>query len=289
MSRLESRCRLLLRAYPQPYRTERGAEILATVLDAAPAGRSWPPAREAWSLVTCGLRVRAARNRQLPLLTSLRLAAVLAAAIWLAQSAAGYQGFAFQQAVAHQGLTAALFALCALAAWLAIVSAWFWRKGVTVALALAVPAALVLASGPVGGQVGGLIGANTIVPPLALAALSIGKDRPPRCWLWIPAAVLITLMLLPGFVLYPSMTWWPVAYVPLPAAVFLAVLGITALWFIADARPMIAFGMYLEAICVLATADAMQGTVTPEHYVVIALIPAVLAGACLLVRRRESI
>ena len=76
MSRLESRCRLLLRAYPQPYRTERGAEILATVLDAAPAGRSWPPAREAWSLVTGGLPARAAGNRRLPV----ALPAVLAGA-----------------------------------------------------------------------------------------------------------------------------------------------------------------------------------------------------------------
>jgi hypothetical protein len=282
MSRLESRCRLLLRAYPQPYRAERGAEILATFLDAAPAGRSWPPAREAWSLVTCGLRARAASNRQLPLVTNLRLAALLAAAIWLAQSAATYQAIAFQQAAAHQWLSAALFALCALAACLAIASAWFWPKSVTAALALAVPATLVLAS----SQVGGLIGANTIVPPLALAALAIGKDRPPRCWLWIPATVVIVQP--PYLVPYSSIRWWPLAFLPLPAAVLLAVLGITALWFIADPRPMIAFGMYLEATCVLATADAMQGTVTPEDYVVIALLPVALAGASLLVRRRAS-
>jgi hypothetical protein len=282
MSRLGSRCRLLLRAYPQPYRTERGAEILATLLDATPADRSWPLAREAWWLVTCGLRVRAARNRQLPLVTNLRLAALLAAAIWLGQSAATYQGIAFQQFVSHQWLSAALFVLCALAACLAIDSAWFWRKSVTAALALAVLAILMVAS----SQVGGLIGANTIVPPLALAALAIGKDRPPRCWLWIPAVVLITQ--LPGLIPYPSTRWWPLGFLPLPATMFLAVLGITVLWFIADARPMIAFGMYLEAICVLATAHAMQGTATPERYVVIALLLGVLAGAPLLVRRRAS-
>jgi hypothetical protein len=58
MSRLESRARHLLSAYPQPYRSERGEEILATVLEAAPAGRDRPTAREALSLIACGLSVR---------------------------------------------------------------------------------------------------------------------------------------------------------------------------------------------------------------------------------------
>jgi hypothetical protein len=235
MSRLERRCRLLLRAYPQPYRTERGAEILATVLDAVPAGRGWPPAREAWSLVTCGLRVRAGGNRQLPLVTNLRLTALLAAAIWLSRSVDNYQGAAFVEVVTHQWLTAVPFVLCALAACLAIHSAWFWRRSVTAALALAVPAALVLAS----SQVGGLIGANSIVPPLILAVLAIGKDRPPRSWLWIPAAVLIAQV--PGLLPYPIIGWWPLAIIPLPSTVLLGGLVITALWFVADARPMIAF------------------------------------------------
>jgi hypothetical protein len=281
MNRLERRCRLLLRAYPQPYRTERGAEILATMLDAAPAGRSWPRAREAWSLVTCGLRVRAARNRQLPLVTNLRLAALLAAAIWLGQSVAIYQDLAFQQVIAHQLVTAALFAVCALAACLATASAWFWRRSVTVALAVAVPVALVLVS----SQVGGLIGANTIVPALALAALAMGKDRPPRSWLWLPAAVIIAQ--LPGLP-YLAIRWWPFAFLPLAPVVFLGVLGVTLLWFMADARPVIAFGMYLEVICALAAADAMQGTGTAGQGVVIALLAAVLAGASLRVRRRAD-
>jgi hypothetical protein len=101
MSRLEARSRRLLRAYPQPYRTERGEEIHATLIEAAPAGRNWPTAREAWSLVTCGLRVRAARNRQLPLLTNLRLAVLLATTIWLTQSVSTYAEVAHMQFVMH--------------------------------------------------------------------------------------------------------------------------------------------------------------------------------------------
>jgi hypothetical protein len=281
MSRLEGRCRLLLRAYPQPYRTERGGEILATVLDTVPAGRGWPPAREAWSLVICGLRVRAGGNRQLPLVTNLRLTALLAAAIWLSRSVDTYQGLAFDEFVSHQWLTAVPFVLCALAACLAIHSAWFWRRGVTAALALAVPAALVLSS----GQVGGLIGTNSVVPPLVLAVLVIGKDRPPRSWLSIPAAVLVAQV--PGLLPYSMIWWWPLADIPLPAIVLLGGLGVTALWSVADARPMIAFCMLLEVICVIEAVDAMPDTVT-RQYVVIALLPAVLAGAALLLRRRAS-
>ena len=125
-SRLERRCRRLLRAYPQPYRADRGEEILGTLLDAAPADRHWPPARDAWSLITGGLRVRAARNRQLPLAANLRLAALLAAALWLGQSVADYLGSAIgrRNYVELSALSRVLFAACALGACLAIVSAW---------------------------------------------------------------------------------------------------------------------------------------------------------------------
>jgi MYXO-CTERM domain-containing protein len=40
-------------------------------------------------------------------------------------------------------------------------------------------------------------------------------------------------------------------------------------------------------ICAIETVDAMPGTVT-RQYAVIALLPAVLAGAALLLRRRAS-
>jgi len=200
MSRLEARSRRLLRAYPQRYRTERGEEILATMIEAAPADRDWPTAREAWSLITCGLRVRSARNRRLPLRTNLRLAALLAAAIWLTQSVSAYVEIAHLQFVAHQWLSSVLFGLCALAACLVIASAWFWRRGITVALALAVIVLLVLAS----QQVGGFLVADDTVPPLLLAALAMGKVRPPRCWLWIPAVAIIAQQPAVPFIPYIS-------------------------------------------------------------------------------------
>ncbi|MGB6453627.1 MAG: hypothetical protein WBH47_03965, partial [Streptosporangiaceae bacterium] len=57
---LERHCRLLLRAYPAAYRQDRGEEIIGTLLEATPAGRSWPLHRDIRGLVVGGLRARAA-------------------------------------------------------------------------------------------------------------------------------------------------------------------------------------------------------------------------------------
>jgi hypothetical protein len=57
---LERRCRLLLRAYPAWYRRKRSEEILGTLLEASPPGRSWPSFRDARALVIGGLRIRGA-------------------------------------------------------------------------------------------------------------------------------------------------------------------------------------------------------------------------------------
>jgi hypothetical protein len=55
---LERRFRLLLRAYPAWYRRERADEMLGTLLEASPPGRSWPSLRDARGLIIGGLRVR---------------------------------------------------------------------------------------------------------------------------------------------------------------------------------------------------------------------------------------
>ena len=58
MTPLERRFRLLLRAYPASYRRERAEEMLGTLLEASPPGRSWPSFRDTRSLIIGGLRVR---------------------------------------------------------------------------------------------------------------------------------------------------------------------------------------------------------------------------------------
>jgi hypothetical protein len=55
---LERHCGWLLHAYPAWYRRERAGEMLGTLLEATPPGRSWPSFRDARALVIGGLRVR---------------------------------------------------------------------------------------------------------------------------------------------------------------------------------------------------------------------------------------
>jgi hypothetical protein len=55
---LERHCRWLLQAYPAWYRRERAGEMLGTLLESSPPGRSWPSVRDAGALAIGGLRVR---------------------------------------------------------------------------------------------------------------------------------------------------------------------------------------------------------------------------------------
>ncbi|GAA2631090.1 hypothetical protein [Streptomyces vastus] len=50
--------RLLLAAYPEPYRSRQGKELLACLSEAYP-GRSWPPPREVVALARAGVQARA--------------------------------------------------------------------------------------------------------------------------------------------------------------------------------------------------------------------------------------
>jgi hypothetical protein len=83
-ARLERRARTLLRAYPADYRRDRAEELIGTLLEATPAGRSFPSARDARALIAGGARARAARNRRLTTTANLRLALLLGLSIFLA-------------------------------------------------------------------------------------------------------------------------------------------------------------------------------------------------------------
>jgi hypothetical protein len=65
----------LLGFYPADYRRRRGDEMLATLLDAADAGRGRPPRREVAALVLHGLRARLGAGGGWP--AALRVAALV--------------------------------------------------------------------------------------------------------------------------------------------------------------------------------------------------------------------
>ncbi|GIH17055.1 hypothetical protein [Rugosimonospora africana] len=88
--RLERRYRRLLRLYPKAYRRERGAEILATLLDAAESGHPRPLRREVAALVVSAMRVRFGAVAGSPgqvWLSALRVAVLVLIAHATAQSA----------------------------------------------------------------------------------------------------------------------------------------------------------------------------------------------------------
>ncbi len=201
-SRLERRIRLLLHAYPPAYRTDRGDEMLATLLEATPNGRDWPSARDSWSLLAGGARARRASNRQLGPAASLRQAVVLCLALYVSWGAA--QFFKPNPLTGAHGtpiLAGLLLAATALAIWtdhrklmmttvaasLAIL-AYCWYSYGTVEITAHLPLWWV---------------AIRLTPevPLLLAMLALPHltrrdGRPPRSWLILacapPLAMLVT-------------------------------------------------------------------------------------------------
>ncbi len=72
---LARRYRLLLRAYPAGYRARRGDELVGTLLDAAPPGRTWPSVADVVDLAHWGARERLRRPLAAGAHEGLRLAA----------------------------------------------------------------------------------------------------------------------------------------------------------------------------------------------------------------------
>lgn len=58
MTSYERRCRLLLKAFPADYRSERADEIVGVLLDTSRPGQRWPSLRTVADLVSAGIRVR---------------------------------------------------------------------------------------------------------------------------------------------------------------------------------------------------------------------------------------
>jgi len=245
MSRLEARARQLLRAYPPDYRGDRGEEILGTLLDASPPGRSWPAPRDAWSMVTGGLRVRAARNLEYPLATNLRIALLLAAALGLAANP-WYRWLWWVNGVTPPRAAYPAYAVCALLVGATVVAPWFARRSVTIPLALLAALAL------------GLIAlfdghyrfwvAWYVVPALVLAAV-VAKEpaRPPRRWLWIPASAFLATTLLFFVQLLVDSSARLSSIVGIAGTVLVDGVGIAVLlWLAVDVRPAIAVAIFLE-------------------------------------------
>jgi len=230
MSTLERRYRRLLRVYPAGYRKERGAEMLATLLEAAPDGETWPSLRDARALIMGGLRVRTAQNHRLGTAANLRLAALFGVAMALGIVVASGIRQTIDSAVpltpGYHWYPPVLWALTLAV----VVLAWFARRSATIVIAALVVAAVSFYPGQPGA-----FRAYTLLL-LVLAALARGTVRPPRSWLWWLGA-------------FPV---WLLTGIPV---LLLAIVLALVLWVVVDARPVIALALLVAFFGVGQLAD----------------------------------
>ena len=285
--KLERRARGLLRAYPAEYRHGRAEEIIGTLLEAAPPGRSFPPAREAWSLIAGGRHARAARNRRPGVKASLRLALLLGISMYLSFYFVLFAGSALgfipgDRASWLTDTTLALGLAVALAPWLGS------RAATT---ALAISAVALVAYGDLRASHGGatiISDAEFLIVMAALAALSGGPVRLPRSWLWLPGA--FPLALVAGRLLSPRPAFTPAFEdsLVLGAPVLVAVLVVC--WLVTDARPAFALCLAVLLWVVTTTLAELPYGVSLEAALVqfAVVLPVLLPAAWLLLRRQKA-
>jgi hypothetical protein len=291
--KLERRARTLLRAYPAEYRHGRAEEIIGTLLEAAPPGRSFPAAREAWSLIAGGRHARATRNRRPGVKANVRLALLLGISTYLS----AYFGLALAGSVLGfipgqswlTNTTLALGTAMALAPWLGSRAA---------ATALAISAGALVAYGDLRGNHGGtttMSVAEILIVMAVLAALSGGPVRLPRSWLWLPGV--FPLALVAGRLLSPLHVPGPgpdlLGYLEVGALVLLAVVVIC--WLVTDPRPAFALCLAVLLQVVMTTLPELvygDPFLIPDLKFVLIMfaivLPVLLPAAWLLLRRQKA-
>ena len=286
MTTLEHHCRLLLRAYPAEYRKDRGEEIIGTLLETTPAGRSWPLARDIRSLAVGSLQARAALSRQLTTTANLRIAVVVGSAAYLALSAVYEAKIAVltlrfhspamwrvtflalpTDSVLHRNAWYQLAAAALLGLALAVV--WASRRRPVAFAGLGAAAGAVALAAWVPWDLGEPVSLQ-IAQPLSelsclaiLALLAVHGERPRHAWL-VPIAVAAVLPLAtnltPGFWSFPSAVWVIAAGV------------VSVLWMVIDARPAIATAVFVLAY---ALPEAIEGAGPPPAMPLITIVSAV--------------
>lgn len=293
-SKLERRARTLLRVYPAEYRHGRAEEMIGTLLEAAPPGRSFPTVREAWSLIAGGRHARADRNRRPGVKANVRLALVLGISTYLSFCFCDYIAATLGFMPGSTGASYLTITTGALGLAVAL-SPWVGSQAVTTALAI--PAGMSVAYGDLSQAHGSgtiMLVAECLVPMAALAVLSGAPMRLPRSWLCLPCAFPLALAVgrmlpsghVPGIALENS--------VYIGALVLLAVLVVC--WLVTDPRPAFAVGV---AVFLYALMNALLDlSLGPAPMTAIAMmqvwliqfaivLPFLLPAAWLLLRRQK--
>jgi hypothetical protein len=285
---LERRCRLLLRLYPVAYRSERGEEIIGTLLEATPEGRTWPLPRDIRGLVAGSLRARAALNRSNTTAANLRVAVLVGVAAYLAYDVAGLLGalvFAAEHGIIDFPWTSPspfAWPLLVVAALIVVtlVLAWLVRRRIIV-LAGALPAAAAVAVvGPWQNFAFGFA-VTELACLAALIALS-GRERPDRRWLWLTGPIVLARLLTGAS---------PAGMGAVAALCLVLTVAIVSIaWLGIDARPAIAIVVFLLAVWLpLAIANLAAGAADfLAGLPLLGICAAVAAPAVWLLRRQSA-
>jgi hypothetical protein len=294
MTKLERHCRLLLHAYPAHYRRQRADEMLGTLLETTPTGRTWPRGRDIRGLLAGGLQARAALNRRLPLRTNVRTAVLVGLAAFLGYNAVAtlsvywYSEYRLDHLVHHGAGPAQTFD------WAPVVSPALIL--ITVALAWVSRKRVIVLAGAIPALVNSAVAASLLPIVDPWAATSSGSingiescrlELATTCdhlehafghyfgtgqWyeiVWF--GCLAGLVAVAGGDEHPGRRWiWPVALVSLSPAlltwsseaivqvvtVLLVTIGVVSIaWIVVDARPAIATAVFLLALGLQAGVD----------------------------------
>jgi hypothetical protein len=277
MTTFERHCQVLLRAYPAAYREVRGEEIIGTLLEATPPGRSWPLSRDIRCLISGGLRARAEQPKQFTTAANLRVAVLAGVAAYLAFSASTYLSTHFRWGVIP--VPGRLLATAVVLPLFPMTLTWLSRRRLVV-LGSALPAAAATCyAGPWQGMSMG----STVVD---LACLGV-------------------LVALAGHVKRPGLRWfWPLgllAIAPLPLAltgrlfplyllVLVLALGVLSIaWMVIDARPAIAMAVFLLAIQLPVTIGFLAiGDWSLVSALFLLIVPGITAVAVWRLRRQSG-
>jgi hypothetical protein len=285
MSPLERRSRVLLWAYPAEYRRERGEEIIATLLEASPEGRSRPSLRDARSLVAAGLRARAALNRRSTTAVNLRLAVLAGTSIYLGLIAAGDVDDFVASRINRGVPTYGPFGWPALVAGVLIgvlvVLVWLARRPVVIGAAALAAAA---AAGYVGfssQQIGFVV--VELACLAAVVALTVRAQGRSAAWLWLIGAVVATLIL-PGYLQYVTYRW---TYIALAVEIGIVVVALASV--VIDARLLVAVATYLLLLSVPVMVDELSWGISNWFANPMLLFACAIAALAVWQLRRQSL
>lgn len=290
MTRLERHARWLLRLYPAAYRRERGEEIMGTLLEATADDRKWPRVRDVRAFAVGGLKAHAAQNRQRSLGANVRPAIMSGLAMYLLYWVAAYVNVAVRALVPSSvhipGLTAWNGAVVGLLVLATVVLAWvaprIWALAGALAASVGVASFAVVISGPAA-----LLGPRIIqlLALAAIAALSPRAGHPSRHWLWLPAVMAVSVLVLEqGW----ATEWLGLGYLT-PGLPLLAMVVVGMLWVTVDARLLVAVLTYFAATALqfsLIDPSSVPEVLASLPFLLVVL--AIAAPALWLLRRQSA-